>query len=325
MKKSAEKTNISPDMFTQETLFDVQPRTEYKILKGHYLEDGTYKTDEELHQQYLRNTDRLIGVIDGTMNGNPPYDAVIYLDKSARPVAWMVNELWPDLARVPGTKFADGVVPERPKTYFLNIDREQWLPTIDPGHTGSYNIDAIPEETIDSLRAIYRKNENSDTSLLSNRRVLIVDEVGVTGSTLSIAQAILQRAFPDATFDTEHWMRPSLHTSADGAKRNNDIPVWYKADDVMGRAVANRDLMRSKNSKSRTQRLGMWFLSSIFGYVDQEGLQLRSEIKQLCEDLREKKILFTPSPQREMEDADERIQVINDMTLDEFRAKKQQT
>lgn len=322
MNSRAEITSSYPDYY-QESLFYIRPDTEYRILKGHSLENGTQKTDEQLREQYLRNTDRLIGIIDGTISDKEPYDVVLYLDKSGRPVAWMVNELWDDLARQAGTSFDDDIVPPRPQTYFLNIDREQWLPTVDPNHTGLYNIDAIPEETIDSLRSIYQLHSGSYETLLSNKRVLVVDEVRATGSTLAVAQQILRRAFPDTLFDTEYWMDPGLYTGKDGVSRNNDVPVWYKANDPTGRAVADRDLLRSKNSRSRVQRLGMWFLSSTFAQVDENSLQLRNEIKQLARDLRHKKVLFTPCPQRGIDDASERICAINGMTIEEFRHRKQ--
>ena len=326
MKTHHEFAPVTPDSHIQDTLFELQkadPKIEYRFLKGHHLEDGHFKTDAELREQYLRLTDTLIGVIDGTIDGTEPYDAVIYLDKSARPVSWLVNELWDDLAREQGTEFTEHKVPKRPQTLFLNIDREQWLPTVDPMRSGAIDVNAIPESTIDQLREIYRPKPGSEETRLDGKRVLIVDEVSVTGSTLSIAQKILERALPNTEFGTTHWMSPGTYQAKDGTRRNNDIPVWYKSHDPTGRGVDNRDVVKSLNSKSRIQKIGMYFLSTAFAKIDPNSVQLRAEVKQLAKDLRDKKILFTPSIKREDSDMVARIQSVNDVTLEEFKQAKQ--
>lgn len=233
MSEKLKKTDSQLDVynFEQDVLFDVEASriTEYKILKGHRLEDGSTKSQEQLLRQYVTNTDRLIGKLDGTIEGEPPFDVVILLDKSARPVAWLMAELWPILARKQGLPYDQAETPELPSRYFLNIDREQWLPIVDPDHTGTYNIDAIPDEVIQGLRAIYQPIDSDvdAKTVLDGKRVLIVDEVGVTGSTLKIAAQLLEKAIPEASFDTAHWMNPGIFTDSNGS-RNNDLPVWYK-------------------------------------------------------------------------------------------------
>ena len=52
---------------------------------------------------------------------------LLFLDKSGRPVAWLVRALWPLLARHHGTGYGQGVVPRLPSCHFANIDREQWM------------------------------------------------------------------------------------------------------------------------------------------------------------------------------------------------------
>jgi hypoxanthine phosphoribosyltransferase len=302
---------------------DADKRVEYKILTGHRLEDGTEKTQEQLLMQYVTNTDRLIGTIDGTLDNEPPFDTVIFLDKSGRPVAWLMDELWTLLARQRDTAFSDNVVPKMPDRYFLNIDREQWLPVIDPEHTGVYNIGAIPEEAINSLRAIYQPigSDVNDKTTLDGKRVLIVDEVGVTGSTLKIAAQLLKRAIPDAEFGTAHWMSPGIFSDTNGS-RNNDIPVWYKQHDARGRGVADRDLARSEKSSSKKQKIGKWFLSTVFDKPDESSLQLREEFKQLKRDIMIHKVLYTPCPQRNLEDSIERIETVNELDVAEYKALK---
>lgn len=327
-EKSRRQTDTQPGVHEgQQELFESgkykqEADVSYVIFQGYRTESGIDKSQSDLLENYLRYTDKLIGTIDGSINGTMPFDAVIYLDKSARPVAWMVNELWEDLARVPGTDFDENIIPPKPKTYFLNIDREQWLPTVDPGHTGKFNIDAIPEETLKGLRAIYEPGNDSDNTILDGKRILIVDEVNVTGTTLAISKAILQKAIPDGTFETAHWMNPGVYTNKSGVSTNGDLPVWYKSHDPTGRGVGDRDLNISNNSKSRAQRLGKWFLSTALGFVDQKSVQLRAEIKKMAQEMRDGKILFTPTAERPDKDFVDRITKINSMSEQEFIDKK---
>ena len=81
---------------------------QYELLKGHPRTDGRYKTDEQVRMEYLQLTDRLVHTItEGTSvtdsetgeTTTRPYDNVIFLDKSARPVEWLVRALWPTLAK----------------------------------------------------------------------------------------------------------------------------------------------------------------------------------------------------------------------------------
>lgn len=285
----------------------------YTILTGHRKENGEWKSDEELRRQYVMLTDKLIGRIDGTLEDTPPYDAVLYLDKSARPVAWLVNELWDALAREKGTSFDEAKVPPKPQTLFLNIDREQWLPTVDPHRNGNIDINAIHPEVIKSLRSIYQREsvESDGATSLDGKRILVVDEVSVSGDTLRIAKAILEKAVPEAHFDTAHWMMPETVSDKRGNKRNNDIPVWYKQHDHTGRLVGNRDVNRSSDSKSRVQRIGQFFLSTRFPELDMKAVTLKNEFRKLARDVKNKKIQFTPAPLREPDDFDARRKKYN--------------
>ena len=307
---------FTPITVEQGVLFEdtklAPPQVEYRILTGHYLEDGSWIDDKALREIYVKYTDKLIGTIDGTLENVPASDAVLYLDKSARPVAWMVDAFWEILARQTGTKFTDTKVPKKPDTFFLNIDREQWLPTVDPANKGILNIDAVPEEAIASLRAIYQPISSpiEAPTILDGKNVLIVDEVGVTGSTLKIAKALLMRALPEANFRTTHWMLPGIY-SGGGASRNNDVPVWYKQHDATGRGVADRDLRRSELSKSEKQRIGKWFLSTAFDAPDKDSLQLRAEIAQLVRDVLAGKLQYKPASTRDLADYDLRFNALN--------------
>jgi hypothetical protein len=304
---------------------------EYKLLTGHARTDGSYKTDEELRTEYLRNTDELIRqMTEGVRFTDPETgeqsierpDAVVWLDKSARPVSWLTKETWPKLAAD-----AEGNVPDMPSFYFANIDREQWVNTIDPEGNGVVNIDRVDPTIIRSLRSIYvspahKQNGLTDEidtapSELDNKNILIVDEVYSSGRTLTYAAKFFQKAFPTAKVAGTYWMGGIAQRG--NAQGNADLPVWYKDKIVTGRGVSNRNERLSQKSPSRTQRLGGWFLSTAFEQPDPSSVQLRKELKQLAHD---PNVLVEPSRIRPEDDQDERIERFNGMTPKEFFAKR---
>lgn len=310
---------------------------EYKLLTGHARTDGTWKSTQDLQREYVRLTDDLVyQMTDGIKVTNRETgeeevkkpDYVVWLDKSARPLAWLTRDLWPTLAAD-----AEGAVPTMPQMRFVNIDREQWLSTVDPAGTNKMNVDAVHPDIIRSLRSIFVQDKSAlpetidDTRIddmeteLDGKTVLIVDEVRSSGRTLEIARKFFERAFPDASVATTHWMGGSALKG--GASGNADLPVWYRSDTELGRGVGDRDTHLSQKSPNRIQNLGRWFLSTKLRGPDSLSSQLRTELKQLAEDVREHKVLVVPSIDREIDDVAERAQRLNDMTLPEYREERQ--
>lgn len=270
---------------------------DYQLLRGHEKTDGSYKTDEQLRLEYIQRTDELIHKMTGgieTTNATTGErelrkpDTVIFLDKSARPVAWLASELWNKLATD-----EDGNTPKKPDFRFLNIDREQWVNVVDPDGSGRMDISKIDDSIIRSLRSVFTEGKykqdgltpaiDAAPSMLDNKTVMVVDEVYSTGRTLNIATSMIKRAFPTATVEGTYWM--SGIATKGTAIGNADLPVWYKEDSEYGRGIANR-LRDPGSSKSAnlTQRLGGWFLSTRFATPDLESLQLRRELHQLAND-----------------------------------------
>lgn len=306
---------------------------QYELLKGHHRTDGSYKTDDQLRSEYIRRTDELIQrITEGVQIKNAETgeleirrpDVVVYLDKSARPVSWLVKELWPKLAADPGEP-----VPPMPETRFVNIDREQWVNTVDPQGLGDMDIDLVDQSIIRSLRSIFMTPVHKKGSLgehideapteLDDKTVLIVDEVFSSGRTLTIAERFFKRAFPKAAIAGTYWMSGIVQKGM--AVGNADLPVWYKEKDPTGRGIDNRDERKSQRSSSMTQRLGSWFLSTAFENPDPNSNQLRQEIHQLA---RDPNVLVTPSSTRPVEDTIKRATVLNDLTLEEYLARKRE-
>lgn len=309
-----------------ETEFD------YKLLAGHNRTDGSYKTDKQLRMEYITLTDKLIETIqEGAFVKDPetgkveqkPFDNVIFLDKSARPVSWLVRALWDRLAFD-----EDGSQTPMPKMNFLNIDREQWIGSVDEEGTGLVDVSHLSPSIIRSLRSIFvvpnHKGPKIDEAIddapatIDNKNVLIVDEVRSTGRTMNIARKLLNRAFPTTHFETACWMGGQTAKYVKSSSRgrtltygNADLPVWYREDSEFGRGVGNRQVDHLPDGTSRTQQLGRWFLSRRFKTVDQDSLQLRKEIEYLAS---HPDVPIRPSPYRD--DADERLAHLNNTTTE---------
>jgi hypothetical protein len=303
----------------------------YRLLTGHNRTDGHYKTGDQLRTEYVQRTDELIRKItDGVdvtnretgerEHLNPDY--VVWLEKSARPVSWLVKELWPKLAPEPGKE-----APEMPAFRYVNIDREQWVNTVDPLGVGQVNIDRVDPTIIRSLRSIFVSPQHKKHGLteeidtapteLDGKTILIVDEVYSSGRTLRIAENFFEKAFPTAKVAGAYWMSGTVQKGM--AVGNADLPVWYKEKDPTGRGVDNRNEARSQLSASLTQQLGGWFLSVGFKGMDPNSTQLRKEITHLAHD---PNVLVMPSNQRD--DLAERAEAANGISLAEYMQRKRE-
>jgi|GEM_PF-1304793 len=312
MKNTQETAPPTPDSKPSDEAFT------YELLKGHGRTDGTYKTSQQLRMEYITLTDQLIDKIQGgAYRTNPetgqvekqPFDHVVFLDKSARPVAWLMQELWPKLA------FDEDEKPTpMPTIDFLNIDRHQWIDLMDVNGSGMLEVDHLPKHITRGLRSVFASPvvkhgiekeieaaaeegvtlhpdsflERFDTTptLLDGKNVLIVDEVRSTGRTKDIAVKLLSAAFPTAHIEGTFWMSSQtarLTPKAGGiAFGNADLPVWYREDTVLGRGIGDRQLESGVEPKSLTQKLGRYFLSSRLPEVDPLSLKLRRELHELA-------------------------------------------
>ena len=77
--------------------FPVLAEQTHKVLRNGKIVNERININENI-MHYLQDTAQLISVIDGRLGSGVPYDHVIYLDKSARPVSWLVNLFWNDFA-----------------------------------------------------------------------------------------------------------------------------------------------------------------------------------------------------------------------------------
>ena len=264
-----------------------------------------------LRSRYVTLTDALIHRLEGNDGWVPHY--VVCLDKSGRPVAWLVRALWPVLARTPGTDFADAVIPSMPAFRFVNIDREQWWSHTGGSEFGVIDVSKVPAESIAKLRRVFLPRADSLNAWLDDKRVLVVDEVKNTGDTLQIARGLFERAFPTADVRIAHWMDPGNFTDPSGMRRTSDVPVWYRADTWQGRLVGNR--LDSDNPRTTRRNVeASLFLSTRPVVPDQRGRRLRLEAAQLAADVAAGELLARPCSDRDNDDWDRRIEVLYGFT-----------
>ncbi len=277
----------------------------------------------EDRMRYLQLTDNLIRQMV-----EKETEVAIFLDKSARPVAWMVHALWDQL--VPPAK-PDGTAYKEPELKFLNIDREQWEAVVGRTEDGMIDVGTIPHERIDELRKVMapvgklveEEDPAPEASMLSGKKVMVIDEVRVSGDTLRIADRILNRAFPDASeIVPVSWMDGQVKVDPrSGQRSNTELPIWYNERRVTGRGVGDRDTTKAANSASERSRIGRYWLSTRFKEPDTEGIQLRRETKQMAADLEAHRILYRPSPNwnAEIESVDDRIERINGISVEQYK------
>jgi hypothetical protein len=269
----------------------------------------------DLRAEYISLTDSLIQEMAGQQT-----DVAIFLDKSARPVAWMVSELWDQL----GPRLSDGSSLPPPEIKFLNIDREQWGAILGRSEDQGISIDLLPPERVDELKAIFKPLLPKDTTetMLTGKRVMLVDEIHISGDTLEMAHKILARAFPDAQdIQSHYWMNGMVKIDPkSGGRYNTKLPVWYSDREVTGRLIGNRDSTKSSQSMSQRQRIGRYWLSTAFREPDEKGLELKKEIKLMAEELKSHNLPYIPSPDwdEEIESVEERINRINGISVDEY-------
>lgn len=273
MDENAERESIAP----------------YKILSSeHYMKEISEKQgvmptetiargdDEGMRAKYIENTERLIELIrhgfesDAEAHG-PGADAVFYLDKSARPVAWLTEAFW--------DVFDDDKPDRKPATHFLNLhapegpggarpERDDMQQIVESGEYDQY-IAAMQEVFPD----------------MDGKNILVVDEVSVSGSTEQLAYELFRRAFPGAHIKSAAWMHAGQRRDREGNVFPAEIPIWYKKYSDKGRGVAGINPERSTASASAAQRAGAEILSTRPDEPDLEAAMLRREIQQLARDV----------------------------------------
>lgn len=251
--------------------------------------------DPLMRMEYIRLTSHLVDKLVANK-----IDTVIFIDKSARPVSWLIGELWPMLASDHDPDPNSATVPPKPARQFLNIDRQRWIDKTgsvedDTGRGVQVNSSTVGQDIADLRAAFSKKRQDIERrggefdddrkARLDNQRIMVVDEVRTSGNTLEIARQFLTKAFPHSQVFAEYWMRPKIITDKGGTRFTAENPIWYKEDTALGRGIG--DLSEAGNEQSEHPRLrrGNKFFSRPLDKPDKDSLTLRREIKQLTKEV----------------------------------------
>ena len=205
-----------------------------------------------------------------------PADHVIYLDKSGRPVSYLVNTFWDEFA----PKDENGQPMKRPPHSFANLDRISILDNLF-GLSGINETNAwsnweenkhkLNDFHFAQLRSLFLKEpldpESPPTpeeimkmpTILDGKNVLIVDEVEFGGLSMRMAECLLKGAIPEARFaGTTFWQDATVPLPDNNNNTEDDdgginphkkvgrdflaaLPVWYHSDKAhfQGRGVGD--------------------------------------------------------------------------------------
>ncbi|MBR0134517.1 hypothetical protein IJM16_04650 [Candidatus Saccharibacteria bacterium] len=249
----------------------------------------------------------------------PAADHIVYLDKSARPVCWLVNTFWKDFTDKP-----------RPKHSFLAIDRREWFArTNTPIEANEYirnedgsarlarfsdfRTENVTDEDIARIRSLFIPGgiETEDPAEimqtptgLEGKNITIVDEVSRSGSTLAISKYLLSRAIPEAASVNGYtFWDAGAQISSDGSERQmRGVPVWYDPKTHYGRGIGdvNESFFAERHEhfntpKTRAQKFGAIVLGQFIDLGEEPGnrsRELAREIRTMHKEWEEDHILM---------------------------------
>ena len=260
--------------------------------------------------RFVTCTADTIAILTGEDNGLSPSleipaaDHVIYLDKSARPVSWLVSSFW--------SAFTDK---EKPKHSYLAIDRKEWFARTDtPIEANEYirNPDGsvrvaefsdfrkenVSKEDLARIRALYIPggidSEDIDEIMqtptgLDGKNITIIDEVSRSGSTLEIAKYLVSMAIPEAASVNGYiFWRPGFQHSTNGETQMRSSPVWYDPDTHIGRGIGdvNESYFEKRyeehpNPKTRAQKFGAIVLGEYINLAEEPNNLSRELAKEI--------------------------------------------
>ena len=259
---NANKEFIKKYIHTAEEYPVLSRQTHFIIRDGKIVAETIGINENLMH--YVQDTALLISKIDGSIKGTTvsteAFDHIVYLDKSARPVSWLVNILWRSFAATDD----NGNQAKRPQHTYVNIDRSPWFRKVgidvsddgrqkSNGELATYgdfisHKDNLTTMHLAAVRSLFIEGgidiEDPDEimktpTVLDNKRLLIVDEVSRTGATLSIAKFLFKTAIPEAACveGTYFWHPAEPLIKVGNEYMLTSLPVWYDPSTSFGRGI----------------------------------------------------------------------------------------
>ena len=273
-----------------------------------YNDEGRRLPLDYTLSRFLGYTASTIAVLAGednnfrNQNKLPAADHIVYLDKSARPVSWLVNKFWDD--------FTDK---KRPDSSYLAIDRSPWLQRAgqDVDQDGRFTPRSgqnrlatfddflrgekyISKNDLAKVRALYIEGgidtEDPDIimqmpTILDGKNVTVIDEVERTGTTANIATYLLKRAIPEikSVGYYSFWHPVPLKNNSGDDTQMSSVPVWYDARRISGRGVSEINPIYYRNlynenptSVNRARMFGAELLGTPFNPESEQNMDAHS-------------------------------------------------
>lgn len=168
----------------------------------------TLNINETLARFVTRTADTVALLSGETDPPSRPSDAVIYLDKSARPVSWLVNEFWSD--------FSDQ--PEPPRENFLAIDRISWFRAVGLDVDGQGNFKATGgKANFSDFQRATLDHPISHSDIARARLALIPGGIATVHAGLSPEHQAELASFDPLAFQSQQ---------DDHERRAPDLPSW---------------------------------------------------------------------------------------------------
>jgi hypothetical protein len=298
---------------------------EYKVLNIHKVRNEERFEGKDMRDvawEYIYRTNRLIEIIEGRYSNEKygeirstdgekydghKFDTVIYLDKSARPVSWLVRKFWQNLSNGENVQ---------PTIHFLNINhKDKALEEAEVSGSSIaedkiFDFRRLNKDKILAIRALFHQGELSESnwrsevakkSVFNGKNILIVDEVECSGKSLECAQRLLKLAFPEVTDISGVYFWDSCFSQEEYGRQMNSVPAWYKKrstfgneKSAFGRGIGDINEAYYKNTPhSLGIKLGSFVLSAphigekfnrLKVSEDEEAFFLRKDINLLHQD-----------------------------------------
>lgn len=243
MEANSEKQEHHHLTLTHEQLshIDEKMEDEYPLAWGHTDEEFARKNSINEAQYMIPGSLKLIEKVMEAAESEDPYDVLVFLDKSARPSAYLYRRLWTHLQE----KGLIDKSTERPRSQFMDIGKGDTIWKDDAPLDNDHVREVIKPEYV--------------TPRGSESKVLIVDEFKESGRTLNRAKTIFEDIYgvePETTYQFAEQQAPMWYKST-SQKLVEDAQISERAHTLL--SATDEDL--EKRGFAPTDRESLKYLA----------------------------------------------------------------
>ena len=186
----------------------------------------SYDLSDKQEERLRRRTKELISEITELKP-----DVVVFMDKSARPLWWMLKAAWPH--------YSSGQV--MPKIRFINVGTEKGIIyDFEPPTERDYPIDGQLDRAWLRFNEAHKGNDYFERAKIDlgkgfSGNFLIVDDFVNTGNSISITRNLFKHYFPQAKVTVYSFFRPGdndVFPNPSTISRGPYLP-WYRTRSLM--------------------------------------------------------------------------------------------